>query len=44
MVAVAMNPGWGKDGGETIQELEGREAERGAAREIRGREDVEHLT
>jgi hypothetical protein len=31
------------DGGETIQELEGREAERGAAREIRGREDVEHL-
>ena len=43
MVAVAMNPGWGKDGGETIQELEGREAVRGAAREIRGREDVEHL-
>lgn len=43
VVAVAMNPGWGKDGGETIQELEGREAERGATREIRGREDVEHL-
>jgi hypothetical protein len=38
-----MNPGWGKDGGETVEELEGGEAERGAAREIRGREDVEHL-
>ena len=43
VVAVAMNPGWGKDGGETIQKLEGREAERGAAREIRSREDGEHL-
>jgi hypothetical protein len=43
MVAVAVDAGWGKDGGETVEELQGREAERGAAREIRGREDVEHL-
>jgi len=43
VVAVAMNPGRGKDGGETVQELQRREAERRSAVQIGPRQNVEHL-
>jgi len=43
VVAVTMNGRWGKDGGETVQKLQGREAEHRAAGGIGPRRDVEHL-
>jgi hypothetical protein len=43
MVAVPVDSGWGKDGGEAVQELEGRETERGTAGGIRFGEQVENL-
>lgn len=43
VVAVAVDPGWGKDRGEAIEELQGREAERGAAGRVGPREEVEDL-
>ena len=43
VVAVAVDPGWGEDLGQTIQELEGREAECGAAGRIGPGEEVENL-
>jgi hypothetical protein len=38
-----MNAGRGKEGGETVQELEGGEAERGAAGGVGPWQNVEHL-
>jgi len=43
VVAVSVNPGRGKDGGETVQELEGGEAERSASGGIGPWQNVEHL-
>jgi hypothetical protein len=43
MVAVAVDPGWGKDGGQTVQKLQGRKPEGGAARWIGRGKDVEDL-
>ena len=43
MVAVSMNAGWGNEGGQAIQQLQGREAERRAAGQIGPRQNVEHL-
>jgi hypothetical protein len=43
VVAVAVEPGWRKDLGEGIEELESRETQRGAAGGIGFRQDVENL-
>ena len=37
------DPGWREDGGEAVQELQGRESEGGTACGIGGRENVEDL-
>ena len=43
MVAVAVDAGWGEDFGEAVQELQGREAQRGAAGGVGLRQEVEDL-
>lgn len=43
MVSVAMDAGWREDRGQAVQELEGGEAQGGAAGQVRFRQDVEDL-
>ena len=43
MVAMAVDAGWREDGGEAVEELQGREPEGGTAGEVGPREEVEDL-
>ena len=43
MIAVTVDAGWRKDRGQAIQELQGGEAQGGAAGEVGLRQDVEDL-